>query len=102
MILALLTVTAAQLLDLATFVRMVAGHGALAEANPLVRSILVEHGVPVLAVAKIAVLALVVAVIATLAGRTGVVEHRRTVGVLVALAIVAGVIGGWSNAAVIL
>jgi hypothetical protein len=102
MTLALLTVSVAQLADLATFVRMVAGHGALAEANPLVRAILVESGMPLLVAAKIAVLALVVAVIATLAGRSDVVEHRRMVGALFAVAIVAGVIGAWSNATVML
>jgi hypothetical protein len=102
MILAIVTVTVAQLLDLATFVRMVTIHGSGVEANPLVRSMLLDDGLPVVVVAKLAVLSLVVAVVVALAGRSGVVEHRRMVAAVTAIAIVAGVVGGWSNALVLL
>lgn len=100
--LALLTLTIAQLFDLGTFVRMVTLNGPSAEANPLVHLLLTQHGLPVLIVAKLAVLSLVVAIVAVLAGRTAVMDHRRTVAAIVSVAIVAGLIGGWSNARVML
>jgi hypothetical protein len=102
MVLAVITLTVAQLFDLGTFVRMVALHGAAAEANPLVRYLLVDYGLPTLAVAKVAALSLVVAVVVLLAGRTAQTEHRRIVGGLLVVAILAGLIGGWSNATVML
>ena len=68
MVLAVITATVAQMLDLGTFVRMVAIHGPLAEGNPLVAHLLDELGVPYVAVAKIAVLSLVVAIVAVLVG----------------------------------
>lgn len=102
MVLAVITLTVAQLFDLGTFVRMVAGHGAAAEVNPLVRYLLTDFGLPMIIAAKLAVLSLVVAVIAQLAGRASQPEHRRLVGAVIAAAIVAGLVGGWSNAAVIL
>ena len=102
MVLAVLTLTVAQLFDLGTFVRMIDGHGAAVEANPLVRFLLVDYGLPMLAVAKLAALSLVVAVVAHLAGRAAQPEHRRLVGSLLAIAILAGLVGGWSNAAVML
>ncbi len=102
MALALLTLTVAQLFDLGTFVRMVAGHGAAAEANPLVRFLLTGYGLPLLAVAKVAALALVVAVIAVLARDGDPSSARRSVAFLFAVAILAGLVGGWSNAAVLL
>ena len=102
MVLAVITLTVAQLFDLGTFVRMVALHGANAEANPLVRYLLVDYGLPTLAVAKVAALSLVVAVVVLLAGRTAQTEHRRIVGGLLVVAILAGLVGGWSNATVML
>ncbi len=100
--LALLTLTIAQLFDLGTFVRMVTLHGPGAEANPLVHLLLTEHGLPLLIVAKIVVLSLVVAIVAVLAGRTEGAGHRRMAAAVISVAIVAGVIGGWSNAKVLL
>ena len=102
MVLAVLTLSAAQLLDLVTFVRMIGVHGSTAEANPFVRLLLVEHGLPLLVVAKIAALAVVVAVTVVLAGRAGSSAHRRTVTAVVATAVAAGVIGAWSNALTLL
>ena len=97
--LALLTLTVAQLFDLGTFVRMIAIHGAAAEANPLVRLVLIDDGLATLAVAKLAALSLVVAVVVVLAGRSDGPGHARLAASVVAVAIVAGMIGGWSNAA---
>jgi hypothetical protein len=102
MVLALITLTVAQLFDLGTFVRMVVGHGPSVEANPLVRYLLTDYGLPTLVVAKVAVLSLVVAVVAHLAGRAAQPEHRRLVATVLAAAIVAGLVGGWSNATVML
>ena len=105
--LALLTLTIAQLFDLGTFVRMVEWHGSAAEANPLVHGLLVAFGLPFVAVVKVAALSLVVAVIAVLAGRAAAGAGRpagaaRLIGVVVAVAIIAGLVGGFSNARLIL
>ena len=77
MVLAVITATVAQMLDLGTFVRMIAIHGPLAEGNPLVARLLDELGVPFLAVAKIAVLSLVIAIVAVLWGRDGQRRNPR-------------------------
>lgn len=104
MSLALVVVTAAQLLDLGTFVRMIGVHGPGAEANPLVAGMLLNHGVTFVAVAKIAALALVVAIIVVLAGRDSAVRrsHPRLAAVVAFAAIVGGLVGGWTNAGAIL
>ena len=80
MVLAVITATVAQMLDLGTFVRMIAIHGPLAEGNPLVAHLLDELGLPYLAVAKIAVLSLVIAIVAVLWGRDGQRRHPRLGG----------------------
>jgi hypothetical protein len=105
--LALLTMITAQLFDLGTFVRMVEWHGSAAEANPLVQGLLIGFGLPFVAVVKVAALSLVVAIVAVLAGRAAAGAGRpagaaRLIGVVVAVAIVAGLLGGFSNARVIL
>jgi hypothetical protein len=105
--LALLTMITAQLFDLGTFVRMVEWHGSAAEANPLVHGLLIGFGLPFVAVVKVAALSLVVAIVAVLAGRAAAGAGRpagaaRLIGVVVAVAIVAGLLGGFSNARVIL
>jgi len=108
MALAMLTLTIAQLFDLGTFVRMVGRHGPAAETNPIVHGLLNDFGLPFVVVAKIVVLSLVVAVIGVLAGRAApghppmAIAHRRLVGAVFAVAIAAGLIGGLSNARVIL
>ena len=96
--LAVLVVTVAQLLDLGTFLRMVALHGAAAEANPLVASMLLGHGLPFVAVAKVAALSLAVAAMVVLSGRA---HDRRSRGLAAAIAVAAigaGLVGGWTNA----
>jgi hypothetical protein len=100
--LALLAVTIAQMLDLGTFVRMVGLHGASVEGNPIVAHLLEGFGLPFVAVAKVAVLSVVVAVIVVLAGRDEGVRHRRLAATVAAIAVAAGIVGGVSNAIVIL
>ena len=97
-----LTLFAAQGLDFATFNAMVASHGASAEANPLVHGMFVTMGTPAVAVAKIALIGLVIAlgIAATARGRQGV--WSAVGGLPLALAIAAGIIGGITNAATIL
>ena len=98
---AVLVVTIAQVLDLGTFLHMIERRGAAAEANPLVAHILAGEGLPLVVIAKLAGLALVVAVIAVLAGREGPI-HRRLAGAVALVAIVAGILGGLTNAGAIL
>ena len=102
MALAAMSVTLAQLLDLATFTRMVSVHGPSAEGNPLVAFLLSDLGLPFVAVAKISGISVIVAVIAVLGGRDGGERHPRVAGAVAAVAVLAGLVGGWSNAAVLL
>jgi hypothetical protein len=98
--LGLLTMLAAQLLDLGTFVTMIRRLGPSAEANPIVSAILGTSGLDVLVVAKLLLVVLVGGVTVTLMSGRG--PKARLAGeVLLGFAIVAGIIGGWSNAATI-
>jgi hypothetical protein len=100
---AVVTLTVAQLLDLGTFIRMMDRHGAAAEANPLVSHLMSQHGIEFVAVTKIVALALVVAVTVVLAqappDRPG---HPRLARLVVAVAVVVGIVGGWTNAATLI
>ena len=96
-----LTMTVAQLLDLATFAEMVRRVGPGAEANPLVAAMFEMGGVPAVAIAKVALTAIVAAVIAWLAKRPTSRLATALVGIVVALGIVAGLIGGATNTAAI-
>ena len=62
----LLTLAVAQLLDFGTFVPMVRWDGSRAEANPFVAAMLVDYGLPLVAVAKIALVVIVSAVVVIL------------------------------------
>jgi hypothetical protein len=96
------TLFAAQMFDFATFNAMVGSRGASAEVNPLVQELFVALGTPAVAVAKLLLVGLVIAlgVAAAARGRQGT---WSTVGGLpLALAIAAGLIGGITNAATIL
>jgi len=97
-----LTLFAAQGFDFATFHTMVAQNGAAAEANPFVHGLFVTLGTPAVVAAKVALIALVVAlgVAAAARGRQG--PWRAVGGLPLALAITAGLIGGITNAATIL
>ena len=102
MLLRFLTLFAAQAFDFATFHVMVAGHGASAEANPLVRGMFEALGTPAVAMAKVLLIGLVIAlgVAAAARGRQGI---WSTIGGLpLALAIAAGLIGGITNTALLL
>ncbi|HEX5014867.1 MAG TPA: hypothetical protein VFV72_11995 [Candidatus Limnocylindrales bacterium] len=101
MTLGVVTLTLAQVLDLWTFVRMIDLHGVAAEANPLVEHALAEGGVPYAGVAKLAAIAVVVAVTVVLTGKDDRRRHPRLAGSVVAVAVVAGLIGGLSNAIVL-
>ncbi len=94
---ALLTMVAAQLLDLGTFLTMVRRVGFAGEANPLAANVLAGGGLGLLVLAKLALIVLVGSVV------VGLVAFRRpwfkrAGWALLAFAIVAGVLGGWSNA----
>ena len=89
--------SAAQLLDLATFDVMIQRVGPAAEANPLVATMFGVYGLPVVAIAKVALLALVTSIVAVLANPT--IQHVR-VSVIVAIlsvGIAAGLVGGATN-----
>lgn len=101
MVLAAVAATFAQLLDLATFARMVRENGAASEANPLVSALLLDHGLPFVAVTKVAAIALVVGVIAVLGRTDGRPRHPRLALLIATAAVVAGLFGGWSNVSVI-
>jgi hypothetical protein len=96
-----LTMTVAQLLDLATFSEMVHRIGPHAEANPLVAAMFAMGGLPAVAIAKVALTAIVVAVVAWLANRPTSRLATILVGVVVAAGIAAGIVGGATNTAAI-
>ena len=91
---AVLTMSAAQLLDLATFVVMVDRLGPHAEANPLVGALFGVSGYPLVAIAKITLLAFVTAIGAILLRRQG---SARVAAVVLGAGIVIGLAGGISN-----
>ena len=91
---AVLTMSAAQLFDLATFLTMVHRLGPGAEANPLVALLFGAYGLPLVAIAKVAMLALVTAIGAILLRRT---RTAPLAGVVLALGIVIGLAGAVSN-----
>ena len=91
---AVLTMSAAQLFDLATFLTMVHRLGPGAEANPLVALLFGAYGLPLVAIAKVAMLALVTAIGAILLKRRGTAPLA---GVVLALGIVIGLAGAVSN-----
>ena len=96
------TLFAAQMFDFATFNAMVGRRGAGAEVNPLVQDLFIALGTPAVAVAKLLLIGLVIAlgVAAAARGRQGA---WSTVGGLpLAIAIAAGLIGGITNAATLL
>jgi hypothetical protein len=91
---AALTMSAAQLFDLATFLTMVHRLGPHAEANPLVALLLGAYGFPLVAAAKVALLALVCATGAILARQP---RTAQVAVVVLAIGILIGLAGGVSN-----
>jgi hypothetical protein len=90
-----LTMSAAQLFDLATFMTMVRQLGPAAEVNPLVSAMFGVYGYPVVAIAKVTLLAIVTAITTILIAKNA---RSRLAGGLIALAILVGLVGGLSNA----
>lgn len=96
------TLAIAQAFDFATFNAMVGTRGPAAEANPLVQSMFVALGTPAVAIAKIALVILIVALGIAAAVRGGEGRWAAVGGLPLALGIAAGIIGGITNAAVLL
>jgi hypothetical protein len=97
----LVTAVVAQFFDLGTFLEMVRTAGPRAEANPLVQALFLDYGTPAVALAKAALLLFIISLAVSSARRSRRVQI--VAGVLpVAAAILAGIIGGVSNAKVIL
>jgi hypothetical protein len=98
MFLRIATLALAQAIDLATFAVMVGRRGPMSEANPVVLDLYHQMGMPAVALAKLALVALIAGLVLAAAAR-----DRRGVwaivgGVPLALAIAAGLIGGITNA----
>jgi hypothetical protein len=96
------TLAIAQAFDFATFNAMVGTQGPSAEANPLVQSMFVTLGTPAVVIAKIALVVLIVALGVAAAVRGGQGRWAMIGGMPLALGIAAGLIGGITNAAVLL
>jgi hypothetical protein len=95
LVVAVMTMSAAQLFDLATFISMVRQLGPAAELNPLVGAMYAAYGYPMIAIVKIVLLALVTAVATILIART---TRPRLAAGIVGLGILIGMVGGLSNA----
>jgi hypothetical protein len=93
LIAAVMTMSAAQLLDLMTFNAMVRHVGPAAEANPLVGLLFGLYGYPIVAIAKVVLLAFATAIAAILAARM----RPRLAGAVITAGIAVGLIGGISN-----
>lgn len=92
MITVLVAVTAAQLADLITFVRLMVQNGPLAEANPFVHHGVLGGGLEPFVVIK-AILVVFIASSFAVVGR----RRARTAHVVATVATVAGLIGAYSN-----
>jgi hypothetical protein len=94
----LATLLTAQLFDFGTFAVMIARHGVMAEMNPLVAQGLAAYGLPLLAVAK-AALVLLLGSIVVILGRPGPRRRRgmRLATSVALLAVAGGLVGGVSN-----
>jgi hypothetical protein len=97
-----MTLAIAQAFDFATFSVMVRSHGLAAEANPVVQGLFATLGTPAVVLAKIALVTLITALAVAAAVQGGKGRWAIVGGVPVALGITAGLIGGITNAAVIL
>ena len=96
----LATLVVAQSFDLATFSLMVARHGTIAEANPIVVDLFVSFGMPAVFLAKAALMVLVGALsVAAWSQRGGTRIWSLVGGLPLAIAIAFGLIGGITNTA---
>jgi hypothetical protein len=93
---------AAQLFDFGTFTVMVTRHGIVSETNPIVAHGFVAFGLPLVAVAKGALVLLVGSILVILGRRAwAAAPATRRVATSVALvAVASGLLGGISNAIV--
>jgi hypothetical protein len=91
---AVLTMSAAQLFDLATFWTMVHRLGPGAEVNPLVSALFGVYGYPLVAAAKVAMLALVTAIGTILLRQQG---SARLAALILVVGTLIGLAGGISN-----
>jgi hypothetical protein len=92
----LLAVGSAQGADALTFVRMVRDHGIRTEANPFVAALAAGGDLGAMVAAKAALVVLVVAIFAVLVAR-----HPLVACVVATVAVGAGLVGAFSNVAVI-
>lgn len=89
---------AAQLFDYGTFTLMVERHGIRAELNPIVAHGFATFGLPIIALAKLALVVLIGSIIVVLAqDRTASPRTMRVATFVTMLAVVGGLIGGISN-----
>ena len=98
----LATLFLAQAFDLATFSVMVARHGAMAEANPIVNDLFDTFGMPAVVFAKLALVVLVGTLCMAAWSRGNRGAWSVVGGLPLALAIAAGLIGGITNTAALL
>jgi hypothetical protein len=96
--LSLVTMAAAQLFDLATFAAMVERVGPHAEVNPIVQSMLGSLGVTPVAITKALLVILVGSVAIILTNHGDKTAHRWVARSVVTVAILAGLLGGLTNA----
>jgi hypothetical protein len=96
----LMTMVAAQLFDLSTFLARLRRVGPAAESNPFVADALTNHGLPVLVIGKLITMAFVAALTVVLV-RSQQPSRARVAALVVAISIVAGLVGGGSNALVL-
>ena len=94
--LAIATMTLAQILDLGTFVAMLQRVGLDGEANPVIAGLVIGYGPPMAGIAKVALLAFVIA-LAVILERRGRRLESALGGLVVGAAIVAGIVGGATN-----
>jgi hypothetical protein len=101
-VLRFVTLAIAQAFDFATFSAMVGSRGHAAEANPLVQSMFLTLGTPAVALAKVALVVLIIALGIAAYVRGGKGRWAVVGGMPLALGIAAGIIGGITNTAVLL
>ena len=89
---------AAQLFDYGTFTIMVERHGIKAELNPIVANGFLAFGLPIIALAKLALVILVGSVIVLLGhNRSASVATTRIATFVTIVAVIGGLVGGISN-----
>lgn len=89
---------AAQMFDYGTFTLMVDRHGIQAELNPIVANGFAAFGLPIIALAKLALVLLIGSIIVILAhDRRSSQATLRIATFVTLIAVVAGLIGGISN-----